>query len=424
MNNRIFITVFSALLLNIKVLAQQPLLRDYSIDIENDVVSRFIREVTYQSGDSSCVADYYKDVGGFFYHPQSLVIDLPESETDTLVVVCHLDTAVAGRLTFRVPTARGKASLHNFIPGLTYNYEVMDGEQMLQFGNIVTTGQVRMLNIDGQARSIRDLGGWTTEDGRQRIKYGRLIRGSELNWEYPATDEGLRQLLEIGVGAEIDMRAHRDAEAHSNGQPELEGVSVFGFTDAASTPDDQVPTYLYTNDSGMLPSNMSSYTWLNRWRQEFQFIIANLRQERNIYIHCIYGQDRTGYLSLLLEGLLGVGYSDLIKEYELTPLGTRSVSKKAEIDRVIAFINRLSGATLRDKFETYFRNYILINQSDIDYFRSVMLEDVEIKVVTEVDQLNVSSNNRNNRVYDLMGRPAAHRQAGGFYVLKNKKIKE
>ena len=73
-------------------------------------------------------------------------------------------------------------------------------------------------------------------------------------------------------------------------------------------------TYYYTNDSGQLPSDMTKNTWQYKWRLEFDFVVNNLRQGRSIYQHCVSGRDRTGYFSLLLEGLLGLSYNDLIRE--------------------------------------------------------------------------------------------------------------
>ena len=374
---KIFTTILTGLMLGVASgHAQEVAERHYEVNLENDAVSRFMSEVTYAPGDSSVVKNYIIEGNNTLHHPRPVVIDLPETTADTVSVVCYVASTMSDSLVFRVPTAASRAALYNLIPQRDYVYEVCVGDSVLQQGEIHTKGQVRMIRVDGSVINVRDLGGWLTSDGKQRIKYGKLFRGSELNWQYEATPEGLDTLRMLGVGAEIDMRAHWEALDKSDGHPETEGVSVFGFQNAAHTPSGEVATYLYTNDSGQLPTNMNTYLWQYKWRQQFQFIVNNLRCNRAIYCHCIQGKDRTGYLSLLLEGLLGVGYSDMLKDYELTHFILDATSKKSQIDEVMAYIEGLNGATLRDKFNTYFTTKIRVSQADIDYFREVMLEDV------------------------------------------------
>ncbi len=42
------------------------------------------------------------------------------------------------------------------------------------------------------------------------------------------------------------------------------------------------------------------------------------RENYPIYLHCTYGNDRTGTICYLLEALLGVRDEDLLKEYRLS----------------------------------------------------------------------------------------------------------
>ena len=408
----------SALFLGVGCIqAQEPLVRNYSVNLENQVVQRFMEEVSYEPGDASLVTNYKGS--GVLYYPNPVVIDLPQNDADMLSVVCYVSETQSDSITFNVSAASGRAVLYNLIPQRIYNYEVKQGGQVLQHGEIVTGGHVRMIRVDGLVYNVRDLGGWLTEDGTQRIKYGKLFRGSELNWTHEATPEGLDTLRLLGVGAEIDMRAKWEANSKSNGHPETEGVSVFGFTNSVSTPSGEVPSYYYSNDSGMLPTNMSNYTWQYKWRQQFQFILKNLRVNRGVYYHCIYGFDRTGYLSILLEGLLGVSYSDMIKDFELSCIGIGFAPKKESLDEVIAYIQNLSGETLRDKFTTYFKNKLYATQADIDYFRSEMLEDVKEDVYTPtgIQEMQPQSAPANDNIYDLSGRRVNRQVRGGLYLV-------
>jgi len=412
-------SLLSALILGVGCAhAQQPLVRNYSVNLENEVVQRFMEEVTYEPEDTSLVTNYKG--AGVLYYPNPVVIELPQSDAEMLSVVCYVIETQSDSITFNVSTASGKAVLYNLIPQRIYNYEVKQGDDVLQQGEIVTGGRVRMIRVDGMVNNVRDLGGWPTEDGTQRIKYGKLFRGSELNWMHEATPEGLDTLRLLGVGAEIDLRAKWEADSKSNGHPETEGVSVFGFTKSADTPSGEVPTYYYSNDSGQLPAHISNYTWQYKWRQQFQFILKNMRQNRGIYYHCIYGFDRTGYLSILLEGLLGVSYSDLIKDFELSSLGLGFSAKKESLDEVIAYIQNLSGETLRDKFTTYFKNKLYATQTDIDYFRSEMLEDAkeDVYIPTGIlEELQPQSAPAKKTIYDLSGRRVSGQVRGGLYLM-------
>lgn len=392
--------------------------KDYEVNIENDAVHRYMEEVNYVHGQESVLSNYLTDEGKNLDCPAGIVIDLPRVRIDTLKVICYVKSTLSDTLSFFIAPDIVRASLYNFIPNETYEYKIYLRNLLLQQGTIKTEGQVRMIRVDGTVKNVRDLGGWPTITG-QRIKYGKLIRGSELNWEHNATAEGLNMLRQIGVEAEIDMRAHWEAIDKSGNHPETEGVSVFGFQNAASTPSGETATYLYTKDSGQLPENLGTYQWQNKWKQEFDFIVNNLIMERCIYYHCIQGKDRTGYLSLLLEGLLGVEYSDLIKDYELSYFSFKSESKKNEIDEVIAYINKLSGETLRDKFNTYFITKIRARQADINYFRLVMLdgEADEGGIITKVDERVAKSNK--HAISDLSGRRIGNKHLHGLYLMND-----
>ena len=156
--------------------------------------------------------------------------------------------------------------------------------------------------------------------------------------------------------------------------------------------------------------------YLQRWRQEFNFIVANLRAARTIYFHCRWGADRTGYLSLLLEGLLGVPYDGLIKDYELTSFA--SLNKKKEmIDPVIEIVLTHKGETLQEKFEDFWVKRIGVKQTDVDYFINEMLEGEEVVTsVSKVEESPVST-----VTYDLMGRRVSPNYKG-LVIRKGRKV--
>lgn len=396
----------------VSVMAQSE---HFHANIQNEAVSRFMSEVTYSTMDDvSQVDEYLKTAaaGERLDVPQPVYVQLPEllrtyMGNKNFSVLYWLDGTTDAEVTDTVTAKVNSqgAPIYDVQPGVECQYNTYFYNNVIGSGTVTTEGPVRMINLETM-RNVRDLGGWTTIDGRT-IKYGKLIRGSELNGMHVASAADIRHLRILGVEAELDLRADYE-DAH--------GVSAFGFKSARQAGSDEQATYLYTSDSGQLPAHLTQYMYLQRWRQEFNFIVANLRASRTIYFHCRWGADRTGYLSLLLEGLLGVPYDGLIKDYELTSFA--SLNKKKEmIDPVIEIVLTHKGETLQEKFEDFWVKRVGVKQTDVDYFINEMLEGEEVVTsVSKVQQSPVST-----ITYDLMGRPVSPNYKG-LVIRKGRKF--
>ena len=401
-----------ASVLAVSVVAQSE---HFHANIQNEAVSRFMSEVTYSTMDDVSQVDDYLNTaaaGERLDVPQPVYVQLPEllrtyMGNKNFSVLYWLDGTTDAEVTDTVTAKVNSqgAPIYDVQPGVECQYNTYFYNNVIGSGTVTTEGPVRMINLETM-RNVRDLGGWTTIDGRT-IKYGKLIRGSELNGMHVASAADIRHLRILGVEAELDLRADYE-DAH--------GVSAFGFKSARQAGSDEQATYLYTSDSGQLPAHLTQYMYLQRWRQEFNFIVANLRASRTIYFHCRWGADRTGYLSLLLEGLLGVPYDGLIKDYELTSFA--SLNKKKEmIDPVIEIVLTHKGETLQEKFEDFWVKRVGVKQTDVDYFINEMLEGEEVVTsVSKVQQSPVST-----ITYDLMGRPVSPNYKG-LVIRKGRKF--
>lgn len=391
----------------------------FRVNLENEAVRRYLSEVRYTSADDeSRVADYCTGWNTRLDWPVPLVVNIPEKMTkyalDGSLVFIYSSSNSFDRDVTTLPLRDYELTIYNMVPGTTYFYTFLSNNTILGVGRIVTQGQLRMIYAPS-VLNVRDIGGWPTADGR-RVRYGKIFRGGELNGRHVADATDLTRLRQLGVAAEIDLRADYEEE---------HGVSAFGFTDETTTPAGQVPSFFYSNDSGQLPEHITRYAYLYRWRRQFQFIVRNLQAGRAIYQHCRYGADRTGYLSLLLEGLLGLDYDSLIKDYELTSF-ISGIRKKERIDPVIEYIESLGGNSLQEKFQTFWLTKVGVSQADINYFMSAMLEG-EAPVVSGIADVEAQEDVNNGYstadYYDMQGhRMDANRLSRGLYIMNGRKV--
>ncbi len=156
----------------------------------------------------------------------------------------------------------------------------------------------RNLLVEGVA-NVRDVGGWKIEGGG-RVKQGLLFRTGHLNKDYFGdaliTEAGMRTMTEeLKVRTEIDLRGgSNDPDEYAPGvnKSVLEGVTYYHI--------------------GM---NWTDLLGLNK--AELRIVFGILAQESSypLFYHCSIGTDRTGIISYLLLGLLGVEERSIYCDY-------------------------------------------------------------------------------------------------------------
>lgn len=363
-----------------------------NVNVENDAVTRFLSEVKYTSSkDASQVTAYNVAPPDRRDIPRPAIIAIPDNDAETLLFTYADDAGYTeGVRTKAIAKGSKEYQLYNLTPQRDYYFKVEADGNTLTSGKIHTEGQVRMIYVPG-ANNIRDLGGWPTVDG-QRIKYGKLFRGGEVNGNHIVDSAGLAILTnDLEIQAEIDMRAWYD-EGH--------GVSAFGFT-SNMWGNSTNPPYYYTSDSGQLPDHLQMKSNKLKWKREFDFIIQNFIKNRNVYIHCVQGADRTGYLVLFMEGVLGVDYNNMIKDYELTNF-FNGINTKETIDTIYNYVMTLEGATPQEKFNTFLVDSCGVAQANVDYFRKMMLEEDNLTTAIK----SVEADTRKGQQSSAVARPA------------------
>lgn len=262
-------------------------------------------------------------------------------------------------------TGRDRLPVYNLIPATQYAYKVThilaDGTIVTaKSGSFTTAAQtVRLLYVDG-CQNFRDLGGWSAENGK-KVKYGQLIRGAAVDEStYPhllITDKGRHELIDhIGVKAECDLRWQMTESGISKDLPFLCSGGIGNYA-------------LTINQSDLRAAVKTNFEW----------ILARLQESKPVYFHCQGGCDRTGTLSFLLLGVLGVSESDLARDYELScfsPLGTGRVRNATvyNYSGMVSAVKAYSGATLQAKITDYLTTGCAISAESITAFKNLMLE--------------------------------------------------
>jgi len=114
-----------------------------------------------------------------------------------------------------------------------------------------------------------------------------------------------------------------------------------------------------------------------RGKAQFAKVFRVFLDEKNypVIFHCIAGQDRTGAVAFILNGLLGVPEEELYLDWEATGFWNKNVSlnHKNRLNKLVAVFREQPGKDLHEQIE----NYVLscgFTREDIEKFRSIMLE--------------------------------------------------
>lgn len=261
-------------------------------------------------------------------------------------------------------------------PGKTYYWKVVGTltSDALGGGRIkVKDAPVRWINIDGVG-NVRDMGGWKTTSGKT-VKYGMLYRGRKLEG---VSEEGIATIKQLGLKTELDIR-------YANQKFQTPGTGM---------------NYEFIESPGQYDSVMKNEPAV--FKASYKRVFELLSDESNypFYAHCNAGADRTGTYAFIVNGLLGVSYEDLTRDFELTSFsatgkrwrGKGTGGTFADGDDVMqedssntvawgrlyktmmAYGAENGCDTLQKSIEHWLLNYIGVPQSQIDSFKSIMLE--------------------------------------------------
>ena len=338
-------------------------------NFNNPAIQAFVSGVTYTSDySSSSVEPYTRRSDANLGRPNGV---------DAVLSAGVLRQSNVGMVNEESVSA-GTKTLYNYQPHKIGDYAVVSGDRVSNFGSVSASGNVRVI-YGATLKNMRDIGGWACDGGTTR--YGLLYRCSELTGSGGGTqmstaDKNVIQNL-LGVRAELDMR-----ETSEDG-----GTGSF----------DSIVTYLHQPIGNYADAFSSSN--IGKFKIAAEFLMNNAIQGKPSVYHCVAGADRTGTVTWILLGVLGVSQSDCDKEYEITNFSGPARFRNGNLANLYTYVNSLDGDNFRQKCLQALLN-CGISIDLINHFRHAMIDgnpvDLEPNVIIEpitvvVDNLKAST---------------------------------
>ena len=212
-------------------------------------------------------------------------------------------------------TSESKVNVQNLFINTEYYWKVVTDDDESDVGTFTTDDYIRWISAR-PLYNVRDNGGFMTDSGK-RVKQGLIYRGGEITiktWgdhSLTATEESkkiFREDMGMVGGLEIDLRGSGDIGDNYK-------ANAFAEDDDIAYEMLAIKSYNET-----FSKDGSGSTNPTKARQTVAQIFERIKEadQKPIYYHCYGGADRTGTLGFLINGLLGVSYSDLVIDFELT----------------------------------------------------------------------------------------------------------
>ena len=284
-----------------------------------------------------------------------------------------------------------QVNVKNLFVNKTYYWKVVGGDKESEVSSFTTGDYPRWIDARPMF-NVRDMGGYMTDSGK-RVKQGLIYRCGEVvkqGWKEhlvtysEASEKVFREELGFAGdgetaksgGVEIDLRKVNNDE---NEQGRYTSCAFAKNGDIDFRP---IPIGSYGNT---ISSNRADIKTI--------FEIFAEADEHPVFYHCYGGADRTGTIGFLLNGLLGVSYTDMVIDFELTSYSSiNNEHLRSHLhyhqtwDHFHELISGLKSNTaggyswsdedtMKDNIEEFLTLACGIEQDTINKIRDIMLED-------------------------------------------------
>ncbi len=188
--------------------------------------------------------------------------------------------------------------IYNLVPG-TYYYRVKGDNAVSEIDSFTLKGDLRTIDTNDAIINMRDLGGWKI-DNSHRIRYSLLYRSAS----WAGIDKTCESRLKaLNMKTELDIRYSTSSKDYGISEHPINGINFLNL--GMGQYDSIVP---------------GSERYYESSKANIKSIFETLSRKESypLTFHCSAGADRTGTLAFLINGLLGVSYADLCKDFELT----------------------------------------------------------------------------------------------------------
>lgn len=163
----------------------------------------------------------------------------------------------------------------------------------------------------GNLFNVRDLGGYTTTDGRT-VRWGQVYRAASLHQLDPEHEEAWQRLALTTV---VDLRRTRERVA--GGWPEL--LDSATVCELPMLPDDwTLPREGFETPTHHLSAAYDDMRRLGADAVRSTFELLTDPDRFPLLFFCIAGKDRTGMVAAVLLSALGVDEEQVLADYELS----------------------------------------------------------------------------------------------------------